>query len=805
MIPLDAAQDINILGGLNTQHSDRKESHQSASAGVGITVGSNGTGIKFSGSASYSKEREKMDGSAWTESVISAGDKLTVNSGHDTTIVGGQLEGNKVEMNVGNNLNIQSLQDTNNYDYDKISASVNGSFTYGSGNVEANLTLGKTEMESNWASVTDQSGIFAKEGGYDIAVGNNTDLKGAMIASEAKDKANNKLDTGTISFSDIENKADYHVDAVSVSIGTSPTTPGMSYHKSDSDHSTTHSAVEDGELIIRDKENQKQSINDLSHDTANANNPLEQIFDKQEHLDNIEIIETINAISKETISIIDTANKAKAEKARQDEINKNLLAGEADKNENGYSQLTKEEQERYDEQLLANANKAGEEAYDQSLKGSSSAMGSDERKHLNALTNIAKGLITGDITGTIGGVSAPYLAEQIKKYTEGNSEIANKTLHAVLGAAVAKPQGNSAIAGGAGAVTGEVVADIIRDKLYGKEIKDLTEAEKENISALTQLATGLATVASTGGDLNAAGTAISASKNAVENNYLSVDEAIRKAYLTWIKPNYVGEKLTEDEKKELENLNKLDKERDQILKDNCFLGNISSSACKGLLQEAWEIQKEYEKEAARNLKYADIYREDSKNLNEALIGLDPNNIIHLISIEAIAEKNGQDVKDVARQYRYVMAAHGIVSSLAGLYGGVKLTSSGKFGVDAVTVYRVEGAPNTRVIIGNNGEVTITGNTTLYLNFGDKARAQAFLEKRLSQNMDGATIKSFEVSKSFLDEIKKNAIFESEVKFNKDKPVIADPTKADDQYGIRPNQFDELKNSIIQGSGKDGSK
>jgi filamentous hemagglutinin len=44
-----------------------------------------------------------------------------------------------------------------------------------------------------------------------------------------------------------------------------------------------------------------------------------------------------------------------------------------------------------------------------------------------------------------------------------------------------------------------------------------------------------------------------------------------------------------------------------------------------------------------------------------------------------------------------------------------------------------------------------------------------------------------------------------VKFNKDKPVIADPTKAKDQYGVRPHQFDELKNSIIQGSGKDGNK
>ncbi|MBI0060892.1 hypothetical protein H3T83_06785 [Gilliamella sp. M0320] len=103
------------------------------------------------------------------------------------------------------------------------------------------------------------------------------------------------------------------------------------------------------------------------------------------------------------------------------------------------------------------------------------------------------------------------------------------------------------------------------------------------------------------------------------------------------------------------------------------MGNISSSACKGLLQEAWEMQNEYEKEVARSLTNADLYREDSKNLNEALVGLDPNSIIHLISIEAIAKETGRDVKDVAQQYKYVMAAHGIVSSLAGLYGGVNFT------------------------------------------------------------------------------------------------------------------------------------
>ncbi|WP_294829677.1 VENN motif pre-toxin domain-containing protein, partial [uncultured Gilliamella sp.] len=54
---------------------------------------------------------------------------------------------------------------------------------------------------------------------------------------------------------------------------------------------------------------------------------------------------------------------------------------------------------------------------------------------------------------------------------------------------------------------------------YGKKAKDLTEAEKENISALAQLATGLA-VASVGGDVGDVSTGIAAGKNAVENNFM---------------------------------------------------------------------------------------------------------------------------------------------------------------------------------------------------------------------------------------------------------------------------------------------
>ncbi|MCX8728722.1 VENN motif pre-toxin domain-containing protein, partial [Gilliamella sp. B2838] len=90
----------------------------------------------------------------------------------------------------------------------------------------------------------------------------------------------------------------------------------------------------------------------------------------------------------------------------------------------------------------------------------------------------------------------------------------NLITHAILGAVVAELQGNSGLVGGAGAVGGELAADIIRKQLYGKDVKDLTEEDKRTISALAQLATGLA-IAVAGGDVGDAGTAIAAGKNMV--------------------------------------------------------------------------------------------------------------------------------------------------------------------------------------------------------------------------------------------------------------------------------------------------
>ncbi|MBI1927840.1 hypothetical protein HYR99_26825 [Candidatus Poribacteria bacterium] len=120
----------------------------------------------------------------------------------------------------------------------------------------------------------------------------------------------------------------------------------------------------------------------------------------------------------------------------------------------------------------------------------------------------------------------------------------------------------------------------------------------------------------------------------------------------------------------------------------------------------------------------------------------------------------------------------------------------------IRVFRVEGTPNTRVIIGEGGEVTIQGEKTLFLNFGDKARAEAFLAKRIEQGLPGATLKSFEVPQSFLDELRSIAAPERLANLFPLRPIVVDVTLAPNQFGLRKEQIEKLKQVIIQGSGQE---
>ncbi|WP_392551398.1 EndoU domain-containing protein [Orbus wheelerorum] len=305
------------------------------------------------------------------------------------------------------------------------------------------------------------------------------------------------------------------------------------YHNSDSASSTTKSAVEDGTLIVRNQDEQKQNVDDLSRDTDNANNPLGQIFDKQKEQDKMDALDLVRDIAAQAKDVVNKYDRIQA----QNDVDKNKLPDDAIKKARDTlgDKATEDEVNK-----LAYSYAVDKQVQINQEKGKTNGgMGSSVSKGIDAATAIVSGLITGDFTGGLAGTSAPYLAGVIKEKTTSYDEKghpivnteANLIAHAILGAAVAAAQGNSALAGGIGAVSGEAAADYIRKTLYdGRDPSDLTQAEKENISALAPLASGLAVAAGSGGNIGDVGTAVAGSKlGKVGNKVTKVDNVVSDA------------------------------------------------------------------------------------------------------------------------------------------------------------------------------------------------------------------------------------------------------------------------------------
>ncbi|MBK4717235.1 hemolysin, partial [Enterobacterales bacterium BIT-L3] len=82
--------------------------------------------------------------------------------------------------------------------------------------------------------------------------------------------------------------------------------------------SATSSAISGGSIIIRDKANQQQSIDDLSRDTANASGRLDAIFDKEREQQRLEEAQLISDIGTQVSDIARTEDAiAAAQKASE--------------------------------------------------------------------------------------------------------------------------------------------------------------------------------------------------------------------------------------------------------------------------------------------------------------------------------------------------------------------------------------------------------------------------------------------------------------------------------------------------------
>ena len=284
-VTLEAKKNIAISAAENSNTT--KENTRSSGASIGASLGVSGLqGV----SASYGKASDhvKENETAYEKRRVTANKDLIFSSVKNTTITGSEMAGGKVTGYVGGNLSIKTKQDEKTYEEKNSSTGLSVNYSMKNGKTSVSGGISKDNIHSNYESATDQGGIRAGGEGFDISVKDNTDLKGGVIDSAAsKDK--NTLTTGTLSWEDKGNKADYKAGGMGVSYSPNDKssklnqrglTPNLTPTVKDKANSTTKSAVAEGTIHITNQEQQKQDIANLNRNTKNSLNQLQEIFDK---------------------------------------------------------------------------------------------------------------------------------------------------------------------------------------------------------------------------------------------------------------------------------------------------------------------------------------------------------------------------------------------------------------------------------------------------------------------------------------------------------------------------------------------
>lgn len=316
-IVVEAARNINITSTTNTMSSASETSGSSSGIGVTIGIGANNPGIGIFANASKQNGNADENNRSHQQAEVAAQHRLEVISGKDLDIQGGQLKGDTVKINVGGNMKLESRQDTESYI--EQNQSTGGVVDVGlNGKISASISASRDNINSNYQSVNQQTGVYAGSGGFDITVSGNTNLKGAVISSDAMpDK--NKLTTGTLTYSDIQNKADYSSSSTGIGLGTNKDgkltgSPTPSIPVGGKAESTTKSGISQGTIEIRNNPN--QDISNLSRTPEGALNALGKIFDKKSVEEQKELV---NLFSQEANKAIGDLAESMIKNAKTDE------------------------------------------------------------------------------------------------------------------------------------------------------------------------------------------------------------------------------------------------------------------------------------------------------------------------------------------------------------------------------------------------------------------------------------------------------------------------------------------------------
>ena len=429
--------------------------------------------------------------------------------------VGGKVTGDGVNIKAAN-LELISQQDTSVYSSQYKNWGVNASFAINGTPQSLGVNGGIDKQSGNFASVNEQSGIYAGNAGYNIVVVGNTNLVGAVIASSA-DKDKNYLSTGTLTASDIENHEKYNATSVNVgfSITNTPTTNAdgtkgskaklsaslpTAMSASGDQSSTTKSAIADGTIIITSNDTASlQTAATISHDTEGANQPLTKQYNDQMRADIADGFRATKALAGEVNTFLQNR-----------ETEKETVKKEA---ETGIGRdghvLTDEERQTALETYIHLENTYG------SNKPGTIA--------LTALTGAASGNVTGSMNSLAQAVAINVVQSYVVNYgkhlvdrldvPETEKETIRAAVQGLIACGGANANGSSCTSAAMGAAASVVLNNII-DGLNKEDATKLSGQEKidrENLVASIVAAISMAA------DIDAS-VAMNAAKIETENN-----------------------------------------------------------------------------------------------------------------------------------------------------------------------------------------------------------------------------------------------------------------------------------------------
>jgi filamentous hemagglutinin len=416
----------------------------------------------------------------------------------------------------------------------------------GAGAFSASVSGGKGKINSTFQSVTEQSGIRAGDGGFDIVVKGNTDLKAGVITSTAQASLDNRnsLITGSLTQSSLENTAQYSASTTSLTLSYSGEqkdkdgktvlgkdgkpkqsgyqgfngSPPIALSANGNASSTTSSGISANSsgpsTLITDEDAQKAKTGRTAPETVASINPnvatgldtsnaLAPIFKESEIRAGFAIV---GALTKEVGTFVQNrAQEADEKKAQADSAE--TLAKDPSNN------LT-------DNQRLALLTQAGQLRIEAQTVVDNWGPSGTYRQITTALAAAVSGnisaasgqLVQNMLVNYVQQQGASYIGQLVSNGTLSEGSPAHAAMHAMLACAGAAASAQNCGAGAGGAAAASLLTNLFSDTNPNE-----TQAQKEaKRNLLTSLVTGLATV--TG--VNAA-TANNAAAAAAENNWLA--------------------------------------------------------------------------------------------------------------------------------------------------------------------------------------------------------------------------------------------------------------------------------------------